>query len=108
MEIYQPEMMQYFIDNYNIDEKTPKEIINEVIYCLMNDINWNERPICPVCGERVPYMHEGSYGYPLFCSDECMDSDEGKNIINNKRIETSLELFGVENPFQSEVCKQKN
>ena len=107
MKIYQPNMLQYFIDNYNIDENTPKEIINEVIYCFMNDINWNERPICPVCGERVPYIHKSSYGYPVFCSDECMDSDEGKNIINNKRIETSLKLFGVENPFQSEVCKQK-
>ena len=78
MEIYQPEMMQYFIDNYNIDENTPKDIINEVIYCLMNDINWNERPICPVCGERVPYIHEGSRGYPVFCSTKCRDSDEGK------------------------------
>ena len=107
MKIYQPKMMQYFIENYNIDENTPKEIINEVIYCFMNDINWNERPICPVCGKLVPYIHESSYGYPIFCSDECMDSDEGKNIINNKRIKTSLELFGVENPFQSEVCKKK-
>lgn len=107
MKMYQPDMLQYFIDNYYIDENTPIEIINEVIYCFMNDINWNERPICPVCGERVPYIHEGSSGYPVFCSDKCRDSDEGKNIINNKRIETSLELFGVENPFQSEVCKQK-
>ena len=100
-------MLQYFIDNYNIDKNTPKEIINEVIYCFMNDINWNERPICPVCGKLVPYIHENSYGYPVFCSSKCMNSDEGKNIVNNKRIETYLELFGVENISQSEEIKQK-
>ena len=98
LKIYQPNILQYFMDNYNIDENTPKEIINEVIYCFMNDINWNERPICPVCEEHIRKFNGNTYG--AFCSKECQYSDKGKEITLQKTINTTRERYGVDNVME--------
>ena len=48
----------------------------------MNDINWNERPICPVCEEHIRKFNGNTYG--AFCSKECQYSDKGKEITLQK------------------------
>ena len=74
----------------------------------MNDIKWDERPKCPVCGKPIKFVYENNKCYyTTFCSDGCQWSEEGIDVQESKRKKTNIELFGVENPSQSEEIKDK-
>ena len=64
----------------------------------MNDINWNERPICPVCEEHIRKFNGNTYG--AFCSKECQYSDKAKEITLHKTINTTRERYGVDNVME--------
>lgn len=84
------------------DDKCKK--ISEVIYRIRYGLNAHS--ICPVCGKPVKFVDK-TRGYKVFCSQDCMNSVEGKLIFNQKLQNTCLERFGVQNPFQDENVKQK-
>lgn len=111
---------KHFPDVYNyILFKFPDITFSEGIYWLLHDIT--EQPKC-YCGKPVGFRNS-VYGYNECCSVECMNMNPGRvqKIINTKvlkygdasynnrekAIQTTLERYGVENPFQSEKVKQK-
>lgn len=61
--------------------------------------------ICKICGNNTKFTERisGEYsGYKDCCSKECSDKYRFQ-----KRTQTNLEKYGVENPFQSEEVKKK-
>jgi predicted nucleic acid-binding Zn ribbon protein len=73
---------------------------NEKLYRYLHNIN--ERPICPVCGNFIPYRNSPA-GYGKYCSAKCMGmSKERKNKILNSK----LEKYG--NPYYNNSVKATN
>lgn len=84
-------------------------------YC--KDIHY--RP-CPICGKPVEVKHFSDK--PRTCSTECMLKLKDKTCLHRygttdaanstlakeKRRQTNLKKYGVENPFQSEAIKAKS
>lgn len=59
--------------------------------------------ICPTCGKMIPF-NSMKHGYKMYCNCKCANSNIEKiNRIKN----TMLEKYGVEQPFQSEIFKEK-
>lgn len=54
-------------------------------------------PVCPVCGKKIAYEHGKKW-----CSGSCAGKSEE---IKKKRIQTSIEKYGVENPMQCEEIR---
>lgn len=58
---------------------------NEKLYRYINNIEI--RPICPICGQQIPYRNSPA-GYGKYCSRQCMalSTDRIKQISNTKTI----------------------
>lgn len=62
-------------------------------------------PICPTCGKSLDHsFYNLRRGYKKHCSIKCAANDVK---VKEKRVETNIEKFGVENPYQSEDIKRK-
>jgi hypothetical protein len=72
----------------------------EKIYCYINNIK--ERPKCQYCKINVVNFDYFDAGYRKYCCKSCI----GKGTIN-KKIQTCLKNYGVENPSQSKYILQK-
>jgi hypothetical protein len=88
---------------YNIIcEKIPGDLKwTEKLYWFYHDLR--DYPKCPVCGDPVKFISLRS-GYRKYCSSKCCNSDPEKL---KKQQETTLKHYGVVNPSQSELVKQK-
>jgi hypothetical protein len=80
-----------------------------VIYALFDDIN----PKCNCgCGKKTEFNNTKSKNWfnnlAKGCKTKFNYSEERKKEILEKRKQTNLEKFGVENPFQNENCKEKS
>ena len=60
--------------------------------------------ICPECGKETKFISLGKKGYHKFCSYKCRSNSKE---VKEKYIQTNLEKYGVEHPFQSEEIKEK-
>ena len=69
----------------------------EALYLLSH--NMDEQPKCPICGTTLKFKRNK---YNKTCSKDCMK----KSIVLTFK-KTSLEKYGVENPFQSKSIKEK-
>ena len=78
--------------------------MSEVIFRIKNGLN--SHPVCPVCGKPVKFVDK-TRGYKIYCSQDCKNSDKGKQLFNQKLQSICLEKYGVQNPFQDENVKQK-
>lgn len=78
--------------------------LSECLYMIYH--NLENRPKCPVCNKDIS-LDKFSYGYKIFCSNECKYSDIGKQIILNKQKKTCLQKYGVDNPMKNEQIKNK-
>jgi len=90
---------------------------SERIYCILNDIK--SPLVCKNCSEVVLY-NRGKY--PSFCSSKCVGRFNREKIgeanrnnyllkgdrINQKRRETNLLKFGVDNPMKNNDIKLKS
>ena len=89
-----------FKNNPNLLDVLNKEFnglnIKEALYLLSHNIE--EPPKCPICGNIITFHN----GYNKTCSKECMK----KNMVLILK-KTSLEKYGVENPFQAKSIKEK-
>lgn len=74
--------------------------LRERLYCL--SINKTCYDKCAVCDNLVTNFTNGKYSD--YCSLSCSNKSP---ITKNKRTSTSIEKYGVENPFQDENIKQK-
>ena len=105
-----PNEYQYIIDNTKF---LPEDAsFSERKYCIKNGIV--ERPKCIICGNYVKYQNF-TLGFCKTCSDKCYNINQGihthlvkskydkhrNNEINNKRVVTCLEKYGVKNNFQT-------
>ena len=60
--------------------------------------------ICPECGKETKFISLGKKGYHKFCSYKCRSNSKE---VKEKYIQTNLEKYGVEHPFQSEEINEK-
>lgn len=58
--------------------------------------------ICVVCGK--PTAFTGIHGYKKHCSNRCAQLDP---LVIQKKANTCIQKFGVDNPYKSENVKQK-
>lgn len=77
----------------------------ETWYMLKHNIY--EKPKCPICGKpvKINFKHFNLGVFTQFCSDRC------KNLspdLKEKRKQTCMKKYGVENALQSEKIKQKS
>ncbi len=74
------------------------------LYCILNNIT--EHPKCVVCGsDKVNYSTKDVNYFSQTCSKECNNSNKNKM---EKRKNTNLKKYGVENVFQSDSFKEKS
>jgi len=59
---------------------------------------------CVVCSGSTQFL-DLSRGYREFCSHECAD---GSHLVRERRKQTTVERYGVENVFQSDEKKAKS
>ena len=70
------ELMNMYLDSQNYNEK---------LYRYMHNIDI--KPICPICGNPIPYRNSPA-GYGKFCSAKCMGlSEDRKKSIENTKYE---------------------
>jgi hypothetical protein len=74
---------------------------SESMYYFFNDIK--ETVKCELCNEPTRYIGLIE-GFSKYCSYKCSNSSED---VKNKKKETIVKKYGVENPFQSESIKNK-
>lgn len=87
---------KYIINRYN-----DSECQQESYYRIINHIDI--RPKCKICGG---YVHFKNYkiGFNTYCSNKCKCNDVD---WNNKRIETYIKKYGVDNPNKSKEVRDK-
>ena len=94
----------------NKTRKAPENVIkwlkehnltfSKLRYLLTNRLN--EKPCCKVCGKLLKkYEYRKTY----YCSVACSRKDEENN---EKRKQTNLEKYGVENPNQNKEIREKS
>ena len=76
--------------------------LKERLYFIFNDLN--EIPKCPNCGINIPFHTEK--GYFKTCSKKCSATVSSKERLE-KRKNTCLEKYGVENPMMLDLNQQK-
>ena len=79
-------------------------MVRELIYRIENKLE--EIPKCPVCGKPLAF-YKREWKYKSFCSQECKNSDKGKEIIQQKTVKTNIEKYGCNVGSQSEKVKEK-
>lgn len=95
-----PYIFSYLNNRFDDNSKKISEVIYRIRYGL------NSHPICPVCGNLVKFVDK-TRGYKVYCSQECKNSDKGKQLFNIKVKHTCIDKYGVENVFQSGEVKEK-
>ena len=87
---------KYIINRYN-----DSECQQESYYRIINHIDI--RPKCKMCGG---YVHFKNYkvGFNTYCSNKCKCNDID---WKNKRIETYIKKYGVDNPNKSKEVRNK-
>ena len=98
-----PDFLTYIRNRFN--DTTGNEMVRELIYRIENKLE--EIPKCPVCGKPLAF-YKREWKYKSFCSQECKNSDKGKEIIQQKTVETNIEKYGCNVGSQSEKVKEKN
>lgn len=88
--------------------KTPK--LNDPFYNISTKVYWvlndlSDFPKCQYCGKQIILRNVNmNRGYPIGCTATCVMSLES---VQNTFKQTCLKKYGVENPYQSDVCKAK-
>ena len=74
---------------------------NEILWRIK--LGYEEVPICPICKQNlIKFYGSAQIGYSQTCSKKCRDI-----LWHNNQTNTIKEKYGVENPFQSEIIKNK-
>ena len=98
------DLIKYLNERYD-DIPEDKFSYAEVLYRMKYHVD--VRPVCKVCGGPVTYGGQ-TKGFKKHCSNQCITKDkECLEKIARTFKKTSLEKYGVENPYQSEEIKQK-
>lgn len=97
-----PDFLTYIRNRFN--DTTGNEMVRELIYRIENKLE--EIPKCPVCGKPLAF-YKREWKYKSFCSKQCKNSDKGKEIIQQKTVETNIEKYGCNVGSQSEKVKEK-
>ena len=71
-------------------------------WCLLHDINGDNRPKCPICGSISKF---NGRGYNLTCGKCNYNAYPEKK---EKSKQTCLEKYGVKNPLSSEEIREKS
>ena len=97
-----PDFLTYIRNRFT--DTTGNEMVRELIYRIEYEIE--EHPKCPVCGKLLEF-YKREWKYKSFCSKQCKNSDKGKEIIQQKTVETNLKRYGCEVSSQNKEVKEK-
>lgn len=97
-----PDFLTYIRNRFN--DTTGNEMVRELIYRIEYKIE--EHPKCPVCGKLLEF-YKREWKYKSFCSKQCKNSDKGKQVIQQKTVETNLKRYGCEVSSQNKEVKEK-
>ena len=97
-----PDFLTYIRNRFN--DTTGNEMVRELIYRIEYEIE--EHPKCPVCGKLLEF-YKREWKYKSFCSKQCKNSDKGKQVIQQKTVETNLKRYGCEVSSQNKEVKEK-
>lgn len=90
-----PDFYNYLQSNY------PDRILQEQLYLYYN--NLSDPPVCVVCGAPTKFINF-KHGWRRTCCLKCASKDP---LTIEKKKQTSLKNYGVENAAQSEEIKSK-
>jgi len=102
--------------NKNKSEKWISEnfpVFHSFINSLFSEITWKEKlylhinsltipPVC-YCGGKLKFKSIQK-GYTTFCSTKCLSND---TTIKNKRMQSCIKKYGVDNPMKDTYIKEK-
>ena len=98
---YYPELYNYLNQRFE-DLQIDNQIhYREILYRIKNNIE--NKPICPVCGNPLPFDYKH---YKIYCCIECKKSDKGKELMKYKTIQTCQKKYGTNSPAAAEISKQ--
>ena len=92
-----PNVLKYFETRYEYSSS-----IMETLWRMKFHIE--DRPKCPMCGKYTQFRGRPNQIFLKFCSIKCSVNSED---TKNKFKETSLNKYGVDNPFKSPIVKEK-
>ena len=103
-------MLDEFNNRTSFLDKIYKTVYsNQRIWHIVNKTN--NVPICKMCGNKHSTWDERRKKYSLCCSQECLKlyykTDEYKKLEEEKRKQTNLKNYGVENYYDSEDYKKR-
>lgn len=97
-----PDFLTYIRNRFT--DTTSNEMVRELIYRIENKLE--EIPKCPVCGKPLAF-YKREWKYKSFCSKQCKNSDKGKQVIQQKTIDTNLTRYGCKVSSQNQEVKEK-
>ena len=104
-----------FVDQ--VKQKFPEMTNQEIMWHIVNNVKFQYH-YCKTCGKMVHMKGKIGDGYSIYCSKECMFSDEellqrraelcdySAAALHTKQ--TCLKKYGVENYFKTDVFKQQS
>lgn len=97
------DVYNYIKNRYNDTVSTnDKELFFEVYYRIKNNID--KIPLCPICGNKVYFIHVGNYYY---YAKTCNSKICHHTYVKQKRDTTVKQKYNVDNPYQIEDVKKK-
>lgn len=91
-----PEFYDYLQNKY------PNLSLSEQLYMYYN--NLTSVPVCVICGKPTKFINF-KQGWRRTCCKNCAGKDL---LVSDKRKQTCLERYGVENVSKSEIIKEKS
>ena len=95
---HHPEFCNYLLNKY---KGVSWNKFSELLYLYFNGLE--DIPKCPYCGNPVKFI-DFSKGYHTYCSQKCVYNSKD---VSDKKKQTCLKKYGVENPSQSDLIKKK-
>ena len=96
---YLTQDVQNVLDKYNLT-------LYELCYRIQHNIPLNKVFICKHCGKPVGL--NATHGYKTFCNNKCQtEYIANSNNIKEKRKQTCLKKYGVDNCTKTELCRLK-
>ena len=92
-----PNILEY------IDNRFPDMVERKEVFIRMR-LKIEKRPVCPVCGGTLKISGNSVNPFFTYCSNKCKANS---GIVRQKKKETCLEHYGVDNPQKYNKIRQK-
>lgn len=91
------------LDEINSSAPNWANSLSEKCYCIIHNID--TQSICIGCRKEVTSFQSFTKGYREYCSLKCSNNSMR---VKKKKKNTSMAIYGVDNPAKSDVVKEKS